>query len=72
MRRGMGKKLSLKVRHRALRLIYLNDYLASLLGATFADKIYVNGFNAIIENSLPNISGLNRHMSLGDPVAMLN
>ena len=39
MHRGMKKVLILKARHHATRLIDLNWYLASNLGATLADKI---------------------------------
>ena len=54
MRCGMKKARSLKVRRYAARLIDLNKYLPSILGATLSDKICVTKLNAIILNVMPN------------------
>ena len=51
----MKKTRSLKVRRCAARLIYLNENLASFLGATMSDKIDVTKLNEIIINSTPTI-----------------
>ena len=53
MRRGMKKPCSLNVRRYAARLIDLNEYLASFLGATFPDNIGVTQLNEILLNSMP-------------------
>ena len=50
----MKKLLSLKARRYATRLIDLNWYLASILGATLADKIDVTELNDIFLKSTPN------------------
>ena len=54
MNRGVKKTRSLKLRCYATRLIDLNEYLASFLGATLADKMYVTELNVILLNSTPN------------------
>ena len=54
MRRVKKKTRSLKVRHYAARLIYLNEYLAFFLGTTFSDKIYVTELNDILLNRITN------------------
>ena len=38
-----------------MRLIYLNEYLASFPGATMADKMGVTELNEILLNSMPKI-----------------
>ena len=48
------KPSSLNVRRYAARLIHLNEYLASFLGATLTDKIIVNELNEIRLYSMPN------------------
>ena len=53
MRRCMKKPHSLKVRHYAVRLIYLNGYLASFPGATMTDKIGATELNEFLLNSIP-------------------
>ena len=53
MRRGMKNTRVLKVRRYAARLIYLNEYLASLLWANLADKIDVTELIEINLNSMP-------------------
>ena len=47
------KTRSLTVRRYTLRLIDLNEYLASFLGATLTDNIGVTELNEILLNSLP-------------------
>ena len=54
MRRCMKNPHSLKVRHYAARLIYLNGYLASFPGATMSNKMGVTESNEILLNSMPN------------------
>ena len=54
MRHGMKKVRSLTVRFHAARLMDLNEYLASFLGATFTDKIGVTELNEILLNSMTN------------------
>ena len=54
MRRCMKKPRSLKVKRYAASLIHLNEYLASFLRVTMADKIGVTELNEIILNSIPN------------------
>ena len=54
MRRCMKKPRSLKVRRYSAHLIHLNDYLASLTGATMTDKIGVTELNDILLKSMPN------------------
>ena len=51
----MKKLCRLKVRKYAERSVYLNQYFASLLEATLADKIDVNELNEIILNIMHNI-----------------
>ena len=51
---GMEKPRSLTVRRYAARLIDLNEYLASFLGATLTDKIDVTELNKILLKSMPN------------------
>ena len=53
MRHGMKKPCSLNVRRYAARLIDLNEYLASFLGATLPDNIGVTQLNDILLNSMP-------------------
>ena len=53
MRRGMEKPCSLDVRRYAARFIDLNEYLVSLLGATFPDNIGVTQLNEILLNNMP-------------------
>ena len=48
------KMRRLKVRCYAARLIHLNEYLASFLGGTLADKIDVTELNAVVLNIMPN------------------
>ena len=45
---------SLTIRRYAARLIDLNEYLASFLGATLTDKIGVTELNGILLNRMPN------------------
>ena len=52
MRRGMKKPCSLNVRRYAARLIDLNEYLASFLGAALPDNIGVIQLNNIVLNSM--------------------
>ena len=54
MLRRMKKTRILKVRRYAVRLIYMNEYLDSLPGATLADKIDVTELHEILLNSVPN------------------
>ena len=54
MRCCMKKPRILKVRRYDSCLIDLNDYLASFLGATMADKIGVTELNEILLNSMSN------------------
>ena len=54
MWRGIKNPRRLKVGHYAARLIDLNEYLASFLGATLADKIEVTALDEIILNRMPN------------------
>ena len=44
-----------KVRHCAVRLINLNEYLASSPGKNLDDKIDLTELNEILLNSMPNI-----------------
>ena len=55
MRRGMKKSRSFKVRRYVARLIDLNEYFDSFLGATISDRIRATEFNEILLNSMPNI-----------------
>ena len=55
MYQGMKKPRSLKVRRYVARLIDLNEYLDSFLGATLFDKIDVYELNENLLNSMPNI-----------------
>ena len=55
MHRCTKKPRIFKVRHYAVRLIDLNEYLSSFPGATMAYKIGVTELNEIIWNSMPNI-----------------
>ena len=48
------KTCSLKVRIYAARLIDLNEYLASFLGAAVYDKIGITELNYILLNSISN------------------
>ena len=43
----------LKIRRHALRLIYLNEYLASYPGAAMTDKMGVTELNDILLKSMP-------------------
>ena len=54
MRRGMKKLCSIKVRRYVASLIDLNEYVASLPGATLAGKKFVTEFNEIILSIMPN------------------
>ena len=54
MRHCMKKPHILKVRRYAVRLIDLNEYLASFPGSTIADKMGVTELNEILLNSMPN------------------
>ena len=54
MRCRMKKTCSLKVRPYAAHLSDLNEYLASFLGTTLADKMDVTELNEVFFNSMPN------------------
>ena len=54
MRRGMKKKHALTVRRYAARLIDLNEYLASFLGANLNDNTGAEELNKIPPNSMHN------------------
>ena len=55
MHRGMKKPRSLTVRHYVVRLIDLDEYLASFMGATMTDMIGVTKLKKILLNSMSNI-----------------
>ena len=55
MRRGMKKTCILTVKRYAERMIDLNEYLVSFLGATLDDNIGVTELNEILLNGMPNI-----------------
>ena len=52
MRHGMKKTCSLKLRHYVARLIGMNEYLASFLETTLADKMDVTELDDIILNRI--------------------
>ena len=56
MRRCMKNARSLKLRRYAACLVDLNEYLASFLGATMADKMVITELNKFLLNSMPDRS----------------
>ena len=54
MLRYMKNTRSLKVRHYAVRLNDLNEYLASFPGETMSEKMGVTVLNENLSNNMPN------------------
>ena len=55
MRRGMKQNYSLAVRHFAVHLIDINEYLASFPGAILTDNIDITKLNEILQINMPDI-----------------